>query len=138
MTRLNTKTGIDIKDNKIVFINETPLIGQILQLLKTFKIEAWRNNTTGWYDEKTKKWKKFKYTKRGTSDILGYTPDGKIFGCECKTLRDRASKEQIEFIDGINNAGGTGLFAKYPEDVTEVLLEKGYIKYNKGRFECSN
>lgn len=127
MTRLNTNTGIDIKNGKIVYTRENKLIGTILEFLNVVNIKSWRNNTTGWYDVKTGVWKKFAFSEPGASDILGYMNDGKIFACECKTVRDKASKEQIEFIDGVNASSGIGLFARSVDDVIEKLKEKKYL-----------
>lgn len=132
MTRLNSKTGIDIKNGKIVYTREKELIGSILEFLKLAGIKAWRNNTTGWYDVKTSKWRKFAFSEPGASDILGYLHDGKILAFEIKTVRDKASKEQIKFINDINSASGIGLFARSLSDVMNILIEKKYIEYEDG------
>ncbi len=127
MTRLNSKRNFSIKNNKFVYTNENPLITHVLGTLGNIRIKAWRSNTTGIYDVKKKKWKKLHNQLKGVSDILGILHDGKFLAIECKTKNTARSKEQVDFINDINNTNGIGLFAKSIEDVLEILDTKGYI-----------
>lgn len=130
MTRYPGKRNFTVRNNEIVYTNESPLITHILGTLGNIRIKAWRNNTTGIWDAKKKKWRKFKNQLRGVSDILGILPDGKFLAIECKTKNTARSKEQQDFIVDINNTGGTGLFAMTVDDVLEILKEKKYIEWD--------
>lgn len=130
MTRYLGKRKYSVKNNKIVYTNEDPLITHILDTLGNIRIKAWRNNTTGIYDVKKEKWRKFHNQLTGVSDILGILPDGKFLAIECKSENDRRSEDQENFIVDINRTGGVGLFAKSIDDVLEILKEQKYIEWD--------
>jgi hypothetical protein len=44
----------------------------------------------------------------GSSDLIGWTPDGKFVALEIKTPEGKVSPEQQHFIDVVNSAGGFG------------------------------
>ena len=78
----------------------------ILQYLKLRKIFAWRNQTTGIYDQKRKTFRA-NQTMKGVPDILGILPGGRFLGIEVKRPGGKLSPEQEQFkIDAI----GTGAF----------------------------
>jgi hypothetical protein len=66
-----------------------------------------------------------KFTLKGTSDILGVLPDGRILACEVKSATGRVSREQQAFINKINESGGVAFVARSLDDVIENL--KGYL-----------
>jgi hypothetical protein len=47
----------------------------------------------------------------GVSDVIGITKDGRWVACEIKTLNDRLSPDQIEFLNDVKNAGGLAYIA---------------------------
>ena len=58
---------------------------------------------------------------RGGSDIIGWTPDGKFLAVEVKTKTGRATKEQIRFIDAVNNSGGIAGICRSPEEAIQLI-----------------
>ncbi len=86
-------------------------------------ITFWENSSTGIYDPVRKIFRKntSKYFLAGTSDLLGFFPDGRILAIEVKSYRGVHSQEQIDFIARVNRAGGVGLFAKTIHQVKEVI-----------------
>lgn len=59
----------------------------------------------------------------GSSDLIGLTSCGKFLAVEVKTPTGRATKEQIGFINHVNNRGGFGFVAHSPE-MALMELEK--------------
>lgn len=47
----------------------------------------------------------------GVSDVIGITKDGRWVACEIKTLNDRLSNDQIDFLNDVKNAGGLAYLA---------------------------
>lgn len=125
-------------------MKETNIVRLILlQCSKLTRSTLFRNNTgTGWVGKTSRTKDGGMYLKEprplraglcnGSSDLIGWTkktitPDmvGKdvaIFtAIEVKTARGRVSKEQLTFINAVNNAGGIGGIAKSAEDAVELL-----------------
>lgn len=57
----------------------------------------------------------------GSSDLIGIAPDGRFLAVEVKTKTGRASKEQLKFIDAVNNAGGIAGIARSPEEALQLI-----------------
>ena len=49
--------------------------------------------------------------KKGVSDILGISRAGVFVACEVKTVNDRLSSEQIDFLTTVKALGGAALLA---------------------------
>lgn len=47
----------------------------------------------------------------GVSDVIGITKDGRWVACEIKTLNDRLSNDQIDFLNDVKKAGGAAYVA---------------------------
>lgn len=47
----------------------------------------------------------------GVSDVIGITKDGRWVACEIKTLGDRLSPDQIDFLNDVKTAGGLAYVA---------------------------
>lgn len=103
---------------------EGAVVRAILDYLAIKQIVAWRNNTTGMYDEKRKAYRT-NSGRNGISDILGILPGGRFLAVECKAGRGMLSPEQVEFQRDIIRAGGLHIVAYRVEDVIEVLKEEG-------------
>jgi Holliday junction resolvase len=70
--------------------------------------------------------------KRGVSDILGIH-NGRLIAIEVKTSKGIVSSYQQEFINDINNHGGTAFVARSIEDVIEGLgLQDLFLFYKNG------
>lgn len=49
--------------------------------------------------------------RRGQSDLVGFTKFGQFLACEIKTLNDRLSTDQIDFLNDVKKAGGEAYIA---------------------------
>lgn len=84
---------------------------------------AWKNVTAGYFDTKTKTFKKQrnKYAINGVSDIIGVYK-GNFLAIEVKRPSNKARPiEQVLFIDHVNKHGGTAFFATSIDDVKKGL-----------------
>ena len=81
---------------------------------------VWRNNTGAYKDGS-------RYIRYGlcvgSSDIIGIAPNGVFIAIEIKTQKGKLMKEQINFIEAVNRAGGCAFVARSPEDAL-MELEK--------------
>jgi len=57
----------------------------------------------------------------GSADIIGISPTGKFLAVEIKTSKGRATKEQLRFIEAVNNAGGIAGIARSVSDALELI-----------------
>jgi len=90
---------------------------------------AWKNNSTGVFDEKRGCYRssKNKWAINGVSDILGIH-HGRCLAIEVKTKSGVTSDEQQQFIDRINKEGGIAGVARSIADVREILHGADTIK----------
>lgn len=58
----------------------------------------------------------------GSSDLIGWTPDGRFLAVECKGPHGVVTPEQQRFIDAVNHAGGLGLVARDAEVAVAAVL----------------
>jgi hypothetical protein len=49
--------------------------------------------------------------RRGVADIIGITKDGRWVVCEVKTINDKLSDDQKQFLNDIKNSGGMAYLA---------------------------
>lgn len=66
--------------------------------------DIWKNNNLA------VKGRKF-IGRLGVSDVIGITKDGRWVACEIKTLNDRLSPDQIDFLNDVKKAGGLAYVA---------------------------
>ena len=57
----------------------------------------------------------------GSSDIIGIAPCGRFFAIEVKTRTGRPTKEQMVFLNAVNNAGGIAGIARSVEDALKLI-----------------
>ena len=55
---------------------------------------------------------------KGSSDLIGWTKEGRFLAVEVKSARGKATKEQLSFIEQVNSMGGLGFVAKSVEEFT--------------------
>lgn len=95
-----------------------------LQILVTYRVTAWRNNTTGVFDPVQKKFRTFT-GRKGVSDILGVIPRGRNRGrflaIECKQRGKKPSPDQQTFIADVEAAGGVALVIDDPAQLVTAL-----------------
>ena len=105
---------------------EAIIQNQIMSYLKFKGIFAWQNKSTGTYDAKAKRFRKpGLWFLRGTADILGCLPGGRILCIEVKTKRGTLTPEQKSFLQEIRLRGGLSVVARSVTDVELAL--KQYI-----------
>ena len=59
----------------------------------------------------------------GSCDLIGYTSSGRFLGIEVKIPGKNAEKEQIQFINNVNNSGGIAFVAHSPEEAIQKLKD---------------
>lgn len=57
----------------------------------------------------------------GTSDLLGFTLDGRILAIECKSATGKPSEEQVKFLEAIRVAGGVAGVCRSVEDALALI-----------------
>jgi hypothetical protein len=57
----------------------------------------------------------------GSADIIGIAPCGRFLAIEIKTSTGRPTKEQLRFIEAVNNAGGKAGIARSVEDALKLI-----------------
>ena len=57
----------------------------------------------------------------GSADIIGIAPCGRFLAIEIKTSTGRPTKEQLRFIEAVNNAGGIAGIARSVEDALKLI-----------------
>lgn len=112
-------------------MSETELNRSILLNISVGPTRLFRNNI-GTYQDARGNWIKYGICNPGGSDLIGWhkvtiTPD--MVGCtvpvffvvEGKFGRNKATKEQLAFIDAVQRAGGIGTVAYSVEDVQAAI-----------------
>jgi hypothetical protein len=61
--------------------------------------------------------------RKGVSDLVGITRTGHWCACEVKTINDKLSDEQIDFLTEIKQRGGTALLAQQNKNGKVELVE---------------
>jgi hypothetical protein len=102
---------------------ENRVKAECLKYLKLRQIKAW-SNPSGAVQIRPGKFMSFGL--KGSSDILGVLPGGKIICIECKAGHGRLSPEQREFLEDIKNRGGLAIVAKSFRDIDKALRDAGY------------
>lgn len=111
---------------------ETRLQNRILLALSDAGCTVWRNETAGVWLGKVihKASEQVTLTNArmftaglavGSSDIVGIAPGGRFLAIEVKTPKGRATKEQLRFIEAVNNAGGIAGIARSVADALELI-----------------
>lgn len=108
-------------------MKETELQASIIDYLLLRGHYVWRNNTgvvSSQYTRKdgTIKKRLWKAGKRGSSDVIGVAKDGKFIAIECKIGKNKATDEQILFINNIRDHQGIAIVAYTLDDVINTGL----------------
>lgn len=111
---------------------EKDIQNAILEYLERVGIYAWKNDSVGIFDPKTRRFRKnnSRFKRRGVADILGCCNDGsgRILCIEVKRPgSSRVTKEQKEFIAHIQGAQGVAFVAHSVEEVQQHLAQAGLI-----------
>jgi len=57
----------------------------------------------------------------GSSDLIGWTPDGRFLALEVKTKRGRLTEQQAAFLDAVRAAGGVAACVRSPEEALAAI-----------------
>lgn len=57
----------------------------------------------------------------GSSDLIGWTVNGRFLAIEVKTAKGRTVQEQVAFISAVRHAGGVAFIARSVEEALEGL-----------------
>jgi VRR-NUC domain len=105
------------KNQSLPKITANALTKQALITLSMSGFHVWRQNNGGVFDPTKKVFRRNSSTP-GISDILGYQKKtGKILAIEIKSGKDVLSPAQVEFLDGIEKAGGYSFVVRTPDDI---------------------
>lgn len=63
--------------------------------------------------------------RKGVADIIGITKDGRWVACEVKTLNDRLSDDQTNFLNQITHSGGLSFLAVQIGNQVKVVEWEG-------------
>lgn len=111
---------------------ETKIQNRILLALSDAGCTVWRNETAGaWMGKQIhREGDQVTLTNArmmtfglcvGSSDIIGITPEGLFLAVEVKTTKGRPTKEQLRFIDAVNDAGGVAGIARSVEEALDLI-----------------
>tara|TARA_R100000664_G_C2714833_1_gene110351 strand:- start:187 stop:540 length:354 start_codon:yes stop_codon:yes gene_type:complete len=104
--------------NKV--FTESQQIQRCLAILYESNVTAWRNNVgMAKYDSK-KGTRTVKFGHAGSSDILGYTNDGKFFAFEVKKYKKKPTQLQQHFIDNVCQNNGIASYGT-ANDLVDLL-----------------
>ena len=96
----------------------TELTNQIIDFIYRQGGYAWRQNSTGIYDQKRGIFRPG--SKKGVSDILAVIPpNGRLVAVEIKIGKDRLSPEQEGFLKNVEYVGGLSFVARDLESFEE-------------------
>jgi hypothetical protein len=98
---------------------EAEVLRACLDYLAVRGIFAWRNNS-GAVPLEGGRFIRFGY--KGSPDILGILPGGKMLCIECKSARGKLSEEQKNFKVRVEKSGGIYIIARGIEDLEEAGL----------------
>ena len=86
---------------------------------------VWRNNVGAFRVTYKGKRRFVRFGRTGTPDIMGYGPDGRFIGVECKVGKREPTKLQAEFLDHAAKAGCIIGVAYNLDDVEDILRGAG-------------
>jgi hypothetical protein len=99
-------------------------VSACLEYLHTRKIVSWRNNTGAVKYKNASGASRFlRFGCVGSSDIIGWMPDGRFLAVECKAKGGKLSDAQCDFISGLNRSGGVAIVAYSVDDVIKRIEE---------------
>ena len=103
---------------------ESLVLSGCLQYLELRGIYHWRNNTGA---VQIAPGRFMRFGKKGSSDILGILPGGRLLCVECKAPDGRLSPEQKQFLADVQEIGALALIVRDWQELDEALHEAGYV-----------
>jgi hypothetical protein len=103
--------------------SETQLVRACLDLLHLHRIPAWRNNSGAW-----KVGNRFvRFGEKGSADILGVLPGGRLLACECKLPGKLPTEAQSAWLERVRQAGALACVVTSVKELEDVLRDHGVI-----------
>lgn len=107
-----------------------------LRYLQARHIFHWRNNTGA---VQIAPGRFMRFGKKGSSDILGILPGGRLLCVECKAPKNgKLSPEQKQFLADVQGLGGLAVVVRGWWELDEALREAGYAMGDMPLFEGNN
>jgi len=102
---------------------ETLVRNEVCAELKRRGIFFWINDSVGIYNAARGSFMRSSnpFRIKGTADILGILPGGRMLAIELKSKRGTLSPDQRAFLAEINSRGGLAFMAKSADDVAQQL-----------------
>lgn len=98
---------------------ESDLYGPILLALSRAGARVFRNNVG---QARYKGGHTVRYgLAPGSSDLIGWTPDGRFLALEVKTKRGRLTEQQAAFLEAVRAAGGVAACVRSPEEALAAI-----------------
>lgn len=105
---------------------EGAIVAACLEFLHYAGVTAWRNNSGAVKYKNASGASRFlRYGKVGSADIIGWMPDGRFLGVECKTTTGRLSEAQKVWLAELRKAGGVAVVARSVDDLIEAMAAEG-------------
>jgi hypothetical protein len=98
-------------------MNESALVNAVIRYLWLRGCFVWRNNT-GAYRKPDGHMVRF--GTKGSSDVLGVAPDGRLLAIECKVGRNTPTEAQAHFLAEVRARGGIALVVR-PDDYADLI-----------------
>lgn len=99
-------------------MKESELQKSIKDYLQLKKYIVVKFPSVGIYKQKTQTY--IPQSRRGISDLLACSPEGRFVAIEVKIKGNKASAEQLQFIDEVNKNGGLAFVAYDIDDVLNM------------------
>lgn len=105
---------------------EGAIVAACLEFLHYAGVTAWRNNSGAVKYKNASGASRFlRYGKVGSADIIGWMPDGRFLGVECKTSTGRLSETQKVWLAELRKSGGVAVVARSVDDLIEAMSAEG-------------
>jgi hypothetical protein len=105
--------------------HESDVLSGCLRYLEVRGIYHWRNNTGAVQIAPVRF---MRFGKKGSSDILGILPGGRLLCVECKAPNGgRLSPEQKQFLTDVREMGALALVIRDWQDLDMAFREAGYV-----------
>ena len=103
---------------------ESLVLQGCLKYLKIKGIFAWRNSVGA---VRIGPGRFMRFGLKGSSDIVGILPGGRLLCVECKSQNGRLSEEQRAFLETVRGLGGLALTVKSWQELDKALREEKVV-----------
>ena len=100
-------------------MKEKDIQKQVIDFLRIKGFLVVKFPSVGIYKQKTNSY--IPQSRKGISDLLACSPKGRFMAIEIKYGKNKASKEQQDFIEEVNDKNGYGFIAYSVDDVINMI-----------------